>query len=143
MTTEETLKVTLKRKPSTDQGTLGELTLPDGLKFATMELPWRNNLRQKSSIPAGTYKCSIVQSPRFGRVYGVHDVPGRSHILFHAGNVAGNKDLGFKTDVEGCILLGLAPGRLYGQTSVISSKVALKQFMDAMDGRPFELEITE
>lgn len=128
------------RGPSTDEGTFGTLT-GQGLTLRTLELPWRDNRPQRSCIPVGTYQCAIVKSPRFGRVYGVADVPGRSHVLIHGGNYAGDVEKGLRSDVEGCILLGLATGVLNGQKVVTSSRAALEQFMKAMDGKAFTLTI--
>lgn len=136
------LTVKLTRDASTDQGTPGVLLLPDGWKCFTLECPWRDNRRQRSCIPAGSYRCSIVQSPRFGRVYGVHDVPGRSAILIHAGNYGGDVEMGHRSDVEGCILVGMQRGILSGQQAVLSSRVARDEFMRRLDGQAFTLEIS-
>lgn len=68
-------------------------------------------------------------------------MPNRSGILIHAGNYGGDIIKGYRSDIQGCILLGSARGHLNGQPVVTSSKVALKEFMDALDRKPFELEI--
>src|SRR5512133_1213857 len=52
-----------------------------------------------TAIPAGTYKITLEHSPHFGRKLPyLHDVPGFSGILIHAGNSA--------ADTKGCILVG-------------------------------------
>lgn len=135
------MKVTLTREPSKDYGTFGVITLPDGKRFETLELPDKGNKRQVSCIPKGVYQCKIVNSPRFGRVYGVLDVPNRANILIHAGNYGGDVDKGYRSDILGCILLGKAKGKLNDQPVVTSSKVALKEFMSALNNEPFELVI--
>lgn len=56
------------------------------------------NERGTSSIPAQQYLVSWVTSHQFGRTLEVLDVPFRSGILFHPGNV--------EDDTEGCILPG-------------------------------------
>jgi len=99
-----------------------------------MENPWLDNKPQESCIPTGIYGCEIVQSPRFGRVYGVKEVTGRSHILFHAGN--------YPRDTRGCILIGQTGDFLSPYMFIGNSQKALKEFMDKLDGKPFELEIT-
>lgn len=136
-----TVIVTLRREASTDQGTYGVLAVPGGLVLQTLELPWRDNRRQVSCIPAGRYACAITQSPKFGRVYLLQGVPGRSEILIHAGNVAGDVSRGLRSDVQGCILLGRSRGELRGQRAVINSRVAVDEFMAELHGAPFTLEI--
>lgn len=135
-------KLILKRTASTDEGTFGFLELPSGKMLHTLELPDYNNKPRVSCIPTGVYQCKIVNSPKFGAVYGVQDVPNRSAILIHAGNYGGDVSKGFKTNIQGCILLGKQRGNLGGQQAVLNSKVALAEFMREMDGKPFELEIT-
>jgi hypothetical protein len=134
------------RRPSTDEGTFGVL-LFGGVSVRTVELPWRGNARQRSCIPPGKYLCEIVNSPRFGRVYGLRDVPGRSHVLIHAANLAGDVDLGWDTQLHGCI----APVERFGvmqnktgkaQRCGLVSRPALRRFTDWAAGKPFELEIT-
>jgi len=61
------------------------------LDVLTLELPWLDNEREISCIPAGTYKCERLNHPRFGHCWWVKDVPGRSEILFHSGNYASER----------------------------------------------------
>jgi hypothetical protein len=132
-------RVLILRDPSTDEGTPGVL-VSESFGCRTLELPWLDNARKRSCIPAGVYRCAVVQSPRFGRVYGVQRVPGRTHILIHAGNWAGQIPQR-RTHVQGCILLGERMGSLSGQRAVLLSRPAVRRFMAAMQGRPFELEV--
>lgn len=132
----------LQREASTDSGTYGILTLPDGTSFQTLELPWRANAEGKSCIPPGTYKVETRNSPKFGPgVYEVKGVSGRSAILIHSGNSAGNTDKGQKSDVQGCILLGMSRGVVGGQAAVIESKAAVASFQQKMGGQPFTMTI--
>lgn len=140
------LRASIKRNSSTDQGTFGLLTF-GGVSTRSIELPWRDNMRQRSCIPAGRYLCELVNSPRFGRVYGVRNVPGRSHVLIHAANLAGDIEAGWDTQLHGCIApverLGAMrnkEGRM--QAAGLVSKPALRRLMDWAAGRPFELEIS-
>lgn len=133
--------IVIQREPCTDTGTFGVLTLPDGWSCHTLELPWRENRRTLSCIPAGRYDLVAHTSPRFGRTYWVRNVPDRSEILIHAGNLAGDKKLGYRTDVEGCILLGEARGVLSRQPAVLSSKPALKEFLRRTAFKPLVLEV--
>jgi hypothetical protein len=132
--------VHLVRGPSTPQGTLGRMVLPTGRAWHSLELPWRDNMRKLSCIPPGEYRCVIVRSPRFGRVYGVTGVPGRSHILIHGGNLAG-QIAQWKTHVQGCIVLGERRGAIEGQRAVLVSQPAVRAFRAAMQDRPFILEV--
>jgi hypothetical protein len=67
----------------------------------TLELPWRDNIENKSSIPIGSYPAKIEYNSGFG--YDVLRIPDeytqpRDKILVHRGNEA--------KDTEGCILIG-------------------------------------
>jgi hypothetical protein len=138
--------VRLNRVDLTDEGAFGVLTF--GMKSVrSIELPWRDNMVRRSCIPPGSYRCALVNSPRFGRVYGVANVPGRSHILFHAANLAGDVDLGWQTQLHGCIApvqhFGrmLAGGRM--QRAGLVSRPAFRALMDWAGGEPFTLEISQ
>ncbi len=140
------LIVTLRRQPSTDQGTFGVLTF-GARTVHTIELPWRDNRRQRSCIPPGAYRCALVQSPRFGRVYGVANVPDRTHILIHASNLAGDVDLGWTTQLHGCIAPAMRVGAMRNnkgrmQAAGLVSRPALDALMAWAAGRPFTLEIS-
>lgn len=134
------IRATLQREASTPEGTPGVLVV-DGQAWNTLELPWLDNAPKRSCIPDGVYRCALVQSPRFGRVYSILNVPGRSAILIHAGNYAGQIPQ-HRTHVQGCVLLGERRGTLAGQRAVLVSKPAVRRFMAAMGGRPFDLEIS-
>lgn len=140
------MKATLTRSPSSDQGTFGVLTF--GLDVVhTIELPWRDNRQQRSCIPVGTYQCVIVKSPKFGRVYGVQNVQGRSNVLIHSANFAGDVDKGFTTELHGCIAPCMRVGQMRNnagamQSAGLVSRSALARLMEWADGQPFELEIS-
>lgn len=134
--------VNLCRLRRGDQGTRGILLYND-FNCHTMELPWRENKRGLSCIPAGEYKCKIRISPRYGKIYWVTEVEGRTNILIHAGNWAGDKTKGYRTNVAGCILLGVNKGVLAGQWAVLNSRLAIRRFMDQMGLDPFTLRILE
>lgn len=121
----------LTRLKTNLNGTFGEIRLPSGKVISTLELPWKNNQRQISCIPAAIYQCDIVNSPKFGRVYQVKDVPNRSHILIHAGN--------WTKDTSGCILVGMSNN----DTQLFESRKALALLMDELKGQSFKLEIIE
>ncbi len=134
--------VYLWRMKRHDQGTEG-LLFTDGFHAFTLELPWRDNQRNISCIPAGIYDTTIRRSPRFGLIYWVMKVPDRTYILIHSGNYAGDVAKGFKTHVNGCILLGKKMGYLGEQRAVLNSRVAIRRFMNHMGNQPFKLNLME
>ena len=132
--------VNLIRLRRSDQGTLGIL-LYEEFKCYSLELPWRENQRNISCIPPGEYITEIRLSPRFGKVYWLKEVPNRSWILTHSGNWAGDVNKGYKTHVNGCILLGQKRGLLEGQLAVLNSRIMVNRFMDRMNYQPFSLRV--
>lgn len=137
----------LKRMPSADTGTFGQMWV-DGFTCITGELPWRNNLHDKSCIPAGTYTCKLLYSPSHAKdLYHVMNVPNRGNIEIHSGNWCGNTDVGLKSDVLGCIILGssigiLTPPGMKPQKALLNSSNTLDLFMAYMKGEDFTLIIS-
>lgn len=141
--TNETLPhANLFRIRSSNQGTEGLFVFP-GFYCCIMELPWRDNQKNRSCIPAGTYHVRIRISPKFGEVYWVMEVPDRKYILVHAGNWAGDVEKKFKTHTYGCLLTGKYFGLLAGQRAVLLSRITLKNLMDHLEGIEFEMTIHE
>lgn len=136
--------VILKRIISTDQGTVGFFIAPD-FSCYSMEPPWRDNQPNRSCIPPGVYHCIWHRSPRYGWVYLVTDVSGRSHILTHSGNLGGDELMGYWTHTNGCILLGAKLGRLPTgagkQRAVLTSRPTVRRFFESMNQQPFSLEV--
>lgn len=92
----------------------------------TLERPWRDNRRNESCIPTGYYFAKRTLSPKFGDTFEVVNVPGRSHILFHTGNI--------NDDTHGCIIVGEEFGKLHGKIAVLSSRRGFNEFMDRLAG---------
>lgn len=142
-------KLILSRQSASDEGTLGILVgdgndgFPLGLELHTIELPWRDNQPYKSCIPAGSYVARPSESPRFGKCVRICNVPGRRNILMHAGNFAGDREMGCKTDSHGCILPGLRSGKIGAQTAVLSSRDAFRKLMQWFGARAADLVIIE
>jgi hypothetical protein len=114
--------------------TIGRFYLPARQTFFTLERPWLGNQRGVSCFPTpGTYHAIIRRSPHLGITYWLHDVPDRSFILIHSGNVVAH--------VQGCIALGLMRGWLRGERAVFQSVTAVRNFMKLMGGQPFTLEV--
>jgi hypothetical protein len=133
--------VFLRRLPSTDQGTPGRLRFGDNI-CRTLELPWRDNRVQLSCIPTGSYIIRWKRSNRFGLCYHVLGVLGRSSVLIHSANFAGDSTLGFKTELHGCISLCLRMGTMDGQLAGLVSRPAVKAFEHWGAGRDLLLEIS-
>lgn len=133
------MKAHIKRSYFEDKQTLGSLQLFDEdnrvvFECKTLELPWKNNQRQVSCIPTGTYKVVIRYSKKFGWHFHVTDVEGRTWILIHHGN--------YHRDILGCILVGKSHKDIDqdGYRDVTSSKPTLKKMRElAPEG--FELII--
>ena len=111
----------LIRVSRTAEATYGVLVW-SGVPFAvTLEDTWRDNAREVSCIPAGTYQCKRVDSPRFGDTFEITDVTGRSHILFHRGNT--------EDDTRGCVLVGEAFNPVNGRPGITASKEGFEEFL--------------
>jgi len=139
------VELRLVRHESGDQGTVGAILAGELPLCYTLEPPWRDNRPNRSCIPSGRYLVISHRSPRFGHVYLVTDVPGRSHILFHAGNFGGDVDLGYRTHTQGCILPGSRQGRLAAdgrlQRAVLASRMATRQLFSRLGNEPFVLTV--
>jgi ribosomal protein S14 len=135
-------KVDIFRVRRSDHGTEGIL-LSGVFYCMSMELPWRKNARNISCIPPGTYHVKIRYSRKYRRVYWVTKVNGRTWILIHAGNWAGDVQKGLRTHTNGCILTGKYHGWLCGQRAVLLSRITLRRFMKHIPGRKFTLNIHE
>jgi hypothetical protein len=114
------ITVILKRQPSEGFGTFGQMFLNGQQIAVTGELPWIDNRPATSCIPIGTYACIPHNSPAHPNTWEVSNVPHRSAILIHNGN------LPFK-DSEGCILVGDSYGMLDGQKAVLNSVATLNK----------------
>lgn len=118
---------TLKRTYTGPEGTTGVLAVKDCFPFClTLEPPWKDNQKNISCIPADTYFCNRVRSPKYGITFEVTLVENREHILFHWGNRVRN--------TKGCILLGEEYGYLDGHPAILSSKRAFNEFMRKLEG---------
>lgn len=135
--------VYINREPSTKYGTFGVLTCPE-LFFGcyTAEPPWKNNRNSVSCIPTGEYTVTIRNSPKYGIIFHVRHVSGRSYILIHSGNYAGDVEKGFKSHTMGCILLGKTRGWLKKQRVILNSRITVRKFMNLMNNEPFKLIIS-
>lgn len=129
-------KMKIKRIAKTGFGVFGVFLDEYGFPFClTAERPDFNNEAGRSCIPAGVYQCEKVNSPKFGHCVSIKDVPNRTYILIHKGNVP-------LKDSTGCILVGEQFEPLSGQMAVLSSRHAFDEMMRLADNE-FELTIKE
>ena len=77
-------------------GVNGVLLLEGRELCKTIELPWLQNLPQKSCIPEGDYALQKRFSAKFGWHFILYGVPNRSAILIHPANNAA-------LELKGCI----------------------------------------
>jgi hypothetical protein len=133
--------VVITRGESTEQGTYGSLVGPNNFRCESLELPDYDNKTNISCISEGDYHCSVYISKRFGTVYQVQDVQGRSYILFHVGNWAGDVTRGWISNSYGCILLGRQRAVMKGQKAITLSRFTISDFMTLMGGKDFKLRI--
>lgn len=137
----------LVRYETSSQGTFGKLSSPEGEICHILELPWRDNAANLSCIPVGEYEVEPWKSNRFGAVFHLRNVDGRTFILQHSGNVAGDKTRGWATHSCGCLLFGKYRGFLevggHRQKAVLASKAALRAFRSYVQDMPYHLTIME
>ena len=127
------MNAVLQRLIQNDKVTLGELTIEDKI-FKTLELPWKNNQRNISCIPAGEYKATYIFSNRFQKnLFVLHNVPGRDNVELHIGNTV--------ADTHGCILLGTDCN--IEECCITNSKIAFDSFMTTALREGFSLTIKD
>ena len=131
------MKLTLNRKPSLANSTMGALYIDGGFACYTLEDEVREvpgqpvsqwKIKGATAIPSGEYIVSLQYSPRFGPdTLTLHNVPGFEYIRMHAGNA--------HADTEGCILLGMraTDASLIGGTSRPAVQLVKSEVRAAID----------
>jgi Family of unknown function (DUF5675) len=98
--------------------TMGQLFAGDAT-YQTLEPPWVGNEQNISCIPIGVYPVRYSFSHDFGRMMPhIENVPNRSTILLHPGNVVAN--------TRGCVEVGAA--RNTPATLAFGSRRAFEEF---------------
>lgn len=129
------MKMEIRRIEKDNDCIRGLLLIDDVIECCTLELPFINNKKNVSSIPLGKYTAKLHDSPTFKKCIKIYDVPSRTDILIHSGNVA--------DDSNGCILVGSTFGYLNGKKAVLSSKIALDKILEKVkEDDIIELKIT-
>lgn len=124
----------IRRIAFTEHGTFGVI-IDGGIPFAlTLERPWLDNAEDVSCIPAGSYECNRFHSESHPDTFQVLNVPARTGILFHTGNLMQHS--------AGCILIGELFEPYKGQPAVLSSSKGFNEFKQKlMDKQTFQLLI--
>lgn len=131
-------RLVINRLAKLDDRTLGRLIVFSGLDivgtFTTLELPFRNNEKQKSCILSAFYTVEPRTSPKYGKHLLVNGTAPRELILLHHGN--------YPKDTQGCIIVGTGFGDIDNDTKleVTSSKAAMKKLVELVQ-EPAELII--
>lgn len=126
--------IRLEDSPS-DHCIRGILLVNGNILCCTLELRWRENLRNISCVPTGNYYVNPYKSKKFGNTYKLRTVPNRDGILFHAGNTY--------IDTEGCILVGEGYGTVRGFKAVTKSRGAMTKLKSALEDHNWNLEIID
>lgn len=114
------------RDTFTDESTIGELFV-NGERFCdTLELPYKDNQRSISCIPAGEYKVRLRYARESATRNYLHllvqEVKDRSYILFHRGNTA--------KDTRGCILVGQGTQQNIVYNSTLAMDLLMKEIIN-------------
>ncbi|MGI0059599.1 MAG: DUF5675 family protein [Nitrosotalea sp.] len=138
-----------------DSGTFGQLILPDGTILYAGECPWRDNKEGISCVPDSAnsegYLVKLTKTTKHpDGIFMLQNVLNRFACEIHIGNFCGAIDLGYQSDVEGCIILGQKLGQTMTtklvnnklQDAVLESTSAFNNFMKHMNGEDFYLKIT-
>jgi len=130
------MKVTIERFSHDEKATIGKLTIEDVKHnmIYTLENPQRETTKD-SRIPAGEYLCRPFNGQKYKNVYEITNVPNRTAILFHWGNL--------EKDTEGCVLLGNKLGKINGEPAVLESKKCFEMFRSLIGKNSFQLVIED
>ena len=114
------------RDTFTEKSTLGRLFVNCEDFCDTLELPYRDNQRSISCIPAGEYKVRLRLARESATRDYLHllvqDVPNRTYILFHRGNTA--------KDTRGCILVGQGSQQDIVHNSTLAMDLLMKEIIN-------------
>jgi hypothetical protein len=114
------------RDEFTDKSTIGNLYLNGEWLCDTLELPYLDNQRSISCIPAGEYKVRLRTARESATRDYLHllveDVKDRTYILFHRGNSA--------KDTRGCILVGIGRQQDFVSNSTLAMGLLMKEILN-------------
>ena len=114
------------RDEFTDKSTMGNLYLNGEWLCDTLELPYLDNQRSISCIPAGEYKVRLRTAEESATRDYLHllveDVKDRTYILFHRGNSA--------KDTRGCVLVGIGREQDFVKNSTLAMSLLMKEIIN-------------
>jgi hypothetical protein len=127
--------VRVVRYSETVDGTYGVMEYNGVPLGMTLEPNDRGN-GANSRIPPGRYRCRRHNGPKYKNTWEIIEVPGRSAVLFHIGNI--------EDDSLGCVLLGSSLASVKGKLGVGSSGATFARFMELSEkAEELSLTITE
>lgn len=122
----------LNRYFQNDICTLGTFRMnSDHQPIFTLELPWKNNQKFISCIPAGIYTLAPYSGSKHKYVYKFYGVEPREHVEFHVGN--------YIKDTGGCPLVGL--GINPSAPMLINSVRAMDVVRDQLGSREWKIQV--
>jgi hypothetical protein len=114
------------RDTFTDVSTIGNLYLDGEWLCDTLELPYRDNQRSISCIPAGQYKVRLRTAEESATRDYLHlliqDVPNRDFVLVHIGNKS--------SDSRGCVLVGIGTEQDFVKNSTLAMGLLMKEILN-------------
>ena len=114
------------REEFTEESTIGNLYLDSEWLCDTLELPYIDNQKSISCIPAGQYKVRLRLARESATRNYLHllveDVKDRTYILFHRGNAA--------KDTRGCILVGIGREQNRVKNSTLAMELLMKEILN-------------
>tara|TARA_R110000851_G_C12689820_1_gene524813 strand:+ start:42 stop:473 length:432 start_codon:yes stop_codon:yes gene_type:complete len=128
------MKIKLHRYSQDKNQSMSVITVLNNLNkplFSSIgiERGWRNNEKNVSCIPKGTYNVVLEYSNRFKQdLWEIKGVRNRSETKFHAAN--------FWNQLNGCIALGVKPRDINkdGYLDVTESRKTMTNFHNALKG---------
>lgn len=135
------MKMLIIRTAQNDFQTIGTGLILDNsgqtlFDFRTLELAFRNNMREISSIPSGKYRVEKRTSVKYGSHFHVLGVSGRTLILIHVGN--------YHINTKGCILVGREHKHLNTDKNLdVANSLQTMKKLNTILPLNFDLEIVE
>ena len=122
----DVLQIEIVRETKTNNCILGRMNANGVAICKTLELPWKENEEDISSVPAGDYKGTLRYDHTDQWRIELENVKDRTHVQIHIGN--------YTTDTKGCILVGTTANK---NCSVTDSKTAYWKLKKAFYGTEF------
>ena len=135
------MKMLIIRTTENDFQTIGTGLILDEsgqtlFSFRTLELPYKKNMREISSIPTGKYRVEKRISIKYGSHFHVLGVSGRTLILIHVGN--------YHINTKGCILVGSEHKHLNTDKNLdVANSLQVMKELNTILPLNFDLEIVE